>query len=205
MTPMIRQLKQSAEYFENMPKPLIVAVNAALLLFIGFVDYVTGYELGISLLYLIPVGFAVWYGSRSLGMIISCLSVLTIATADFMAGKQTSHLFIEIWNLLMHLGFFMVYAFVLSLVKSDLDERALLIDELRKTLAEVKQLRGFLPICASCKKIRDDKGYWNQLETYISAHSEVQFSHGICPDCVKKLYPEEYERILGIKDLGRRE
>lgn len=55
---------------------------------------------------------------------------------------------------------------------------------------EVKILQGFLPICASCKKIRDDKGYWSQIESYISDHSEAQFSHGVCPDCAKKLYPE---------------
>jgi DNA-binding LacI/PurR family transcriptional regulator len=55
---------------------------------------------------------------------------------------------------------------------------------------KVKTLSGFLPICVSCKKIRDDKGYWNQVEAYISEHSEVEFSHGICPDCIKKLYPD---------------
>ena len=62
--------------------------------------------------------------------------------------------------------------------------------ELRAALAEVKQLSGLLPICASCKKIRDDKGYWNQIEGYIQEHSEAVFSHGICPDCMKKLYPD---------------
>ncbi len=71
------------------------------------------------------------------------------------------------------------------------------IDALQKALAEVKTLRGFLPICASCKKIRDDNGYWNQIEAYIRDHSEVEFSHGICPDCAKKLYPE-----LLSKDSG---
>ena len=55
---------------------------------------------------------------------------------------------------------------------------------------KVKTLSGFLPICVSCKKIRDDKGFWNQVEAYISEHSEVEFSHGICPDCMKKLYPD---------------
>ena len=57
-------------------------------------------------------------------------------------------------------------------------------------LSEIQTLRGILPICANCKKIRDDKGYWNQIEAYISDHSEAQFSHGICPDCAKELYPE---------------
>jgi len=66
--------------------------------------------------------------------------------------------------------------------------------ELQKALDEVKTLSGFIPICASCKNIRDDKGYWNQLEAYIQEHSDAKFSHGICPDCAKKLYPEIYEK-----------
>jgi ligand-binding sensor domain-containing protein len=64
-------------------------------------------------------------------------------------------------------------------------------------LASVKVLSGLLPVCASCKNIRDDKGYWNQIETYIHEHSEAQFSHGICPDCARRLYPEHAERLLG--------
>jgi PAS domain S-box-containing protein len=69
-------------------------------------------------------------------------------------------------------------------------EREKLLQELQDALARVKQLSGLLPICASCKKIRDDKGYWNQIETYIHEHSEAEFSHGICPECLEKLYPE---------------
>lgn len=72
-------------------------------------------------------------------------------------------------------------------------ERERLIGELKDALANIKTLSGLLPICASCKKIRDDKGYWNQLETYIERHSEADFTHGICPDCARKLYPEDFE------------
>ncbi len=72
-------------------------------------------------------------------------------------------------------------------------EKENLILELTEALSEVKKLSGMLPICASCKKIRDDKGYWNQIESYIGDHSEAEFSHGICPDCAKKLYPEFYK------------
>jgi len=64
--------------------------------------------------------------------------------------------------------------------------------ELRNALAQVKKLSGFLPICAACKKIRDDKGYWQQIEAYIRDHSEAEFSHSICPDCSRRLYPELY-------------
>ena len=64
--------------------------------------------------------------------------------------------------------------------------------ELKEALSKVKILSGFLPICSFCKKIRDDKGYWNQIETYIGNHSEAEFTHGICPRCAKRLYPDFY-------------
>jgi hypothetical protein len=193
----MRLLRRLTAYFANKSKPFLITANIALLLCVGMVDYTTGYEIGVSLFYLIPISFAGWFGGRLPGIIISCLSVLTIAFADLMAGKVLHHLFVELWNLLMHLGFFFVYSVVLSLVKTDLDERKKLVEELRKALSEVKQLSGILPICASCKQIRDDEGYWKQIESYISDHSEAQFSHGICPECVKKLYPEQYERVIG--------
>jgi PAS domain S-box-containing protein len=69
-------------------------------------------------------------------------------------------------------------------------EREKLIAELQQALAEIKTLHGILPICSSCKKIRDDKGAWQHLETYISRHTEAEFTHGLCADCAKKLYPE---------------
>jgi hypothetical protein len=64
--------------------------------------------------------------------------------------------------------------------------------DLANQLAHIRVLRGFLPICASCKKIRDDRGYWNQIESYIKEHSEAEFSHSICPACAERLYPEEW-------------
>ncbi|MBI5076041.1 MAG: VUT family protein [Nitrospirae bacterium] len=69
-------------------------------------------------------------------------------------------------------------------------ERDNVIQELRKSLSEVKTLRGLLPICAGCKRIRDDKGYWNRIEEYIRDRSDAEFSHGICPDCERKTLEE---------------
>jgi len=65
---------------------------------------------------------------------------------------------------------------------------------LQEALSQVKQLSGMLPICASCKKVRDDQGYWTQIEAYISSHSHAEFSHGICPDCGDQLYPGIYRK-----------
>jgi PAS domain S-box-containing protein len=70
------------------------------------------------------------------------------------------------------------------------EEREKMIAELQDALANIKTLKGLLPICASCKKIRDDKGYWNQIEAYIRDHTDADFSHGICPECREKLYPD---------------
>lgn len=69
--------------------------------------------------------------------------------------------------------------------------------ELQSTLSQVKTLRGLLPICAGCKKIRDDAGYWHDVELYIHDHTEAELSHGLCPDCARKLFPEYYAEDKG--------
>jgi PAS domain S-box-containing protein len=69
-------------------------------------------------------------------------------------------------------------------------ERDRLVQELQQTLARVKMFSGLLPICANCKKVRTGKGNWEQIETYVRKHSEADFSHGICPECAKQLYPD---------------
>lgn len=73
------------------------------------------------------------------------------------------------------------------------EERQKLIVNLQNALDEIKTLRGLIPICASCKKIRDDAGFWTEIEIYVRDHTEAQFSHGICPDCARKLYPDIFE------------
>lgn len=75
------------------------------------------------------------------------------------------------------------------------EEREKLIVDLKRALSKVKTLSGLLPICAACKKIRDDKGYWKQIESYIHEHSEAEFSHGICPECAVKLYPTYVKKV----------
>ncbi|MBC8490932.1 MAG: histidine kinase, partial [Candidatus Marinimicrobia bacterium] len=78
-----------------------------------------------------------------------------------------------------------------------LEERDELIEEFREALIKIKTLSGMIPICASCKKIRDDSGFWQQVETYFQEHSGAEFSHSLCPDCLKDLYPEFYAKKYG--------
>jgi PAS domain-containing protein len=75
------------------------------------------------------------------------------------------------------------------------------VGDLGKALSEVKHLTGLLPICAGCKMVRDDRGYWQQVEQYLSEHTDASFSHGMCPDCLRKLYPEIAEDIINDNEL----
>lgn len=83
-------------------------------------------------------------------------------------------------------------------------EREELISSLQTALGQVKTLRGLLPICANCKKIRDDHGYWQDVAVYVREHTEAEFSHGICPDCMQKLYPEFYGKLANESDKAAR-
>ncbi len=75
------------------------------------------------------------------------------------------------------------------------EEQQRLIGELSKALREVKTLKGLLPICSFCKRVRDDQGYWARLEEYLEKHADAEVSHGLCPDCVREHYPEVYEEL----------
>ena len=79
-------------------------------------------------------------------------------------------------------------------MRRERDEREQLVGKLQGALAQMETLRGILPICSSCKKIRDENGSWNEIEPYIRSHSQAEFSHSICPDCEEELYPEYSKR-----------
>ena len=80
------------------------------------------------------------------------------------------------------------------------EDRKKLVDDLQEALDNIKTLKGLIPICSSCKNIRDDKGFWNEVEVYLGKHTDIEFSHSLCPDCMKKHYPEEYKRL---QDKGK--
>jgi response regulator RpfG family c-di-GMP phosphodiesterase len=82
------------------------------------------------------------------------------------------------------------------LIEKQNEELNIANQKLQAAFSHIKELKGILPICVHCKKIRDDKGYWEQVEQYIEKHADVGFSHGICPDCLQKYFPDEAEEIL---------
>jgi len=119
------------------------------------------------------------------GGISVTISAGSIFAAQKKAIQQLSIAHISIWAVGI-IGIFLGY----QLIKKEELRRMGIIVELEESIGEVKRLSGLLPICSHCKKIRDDKGYWNQIEDYVHDHSEAEFSHGICPECAKKYYPD---------------
>lgn len=77
------------------------------------------------------------------------------------------------------------------------------VEELSQALAEVRTLKGIVPICANCKNVRDDQGYWNRVETYLNEHTEADFTHAVCPDCMKRLYPQ-FKDDSDVKETKKR-
>lgn len=108
----------------------------------------------------------------------------------------------ELYGVLSPLRYLLTYTIVAAIAYGLDSSRThyyqeLLVEKmaLEKALQQIKTLRGLLPICASCKSIRDDRGYWSRIETYLDEHSELKLSHGICPACMEKLYPEEFAEM----------
>jgi hypothetical protein len=163
---------------------------------VGFVDWLTGHELSIFVLYFLPVGLAAWHLGLASTVIEAVLCAASWYSADALAGHVYSAPIFAVGNTLVRLCAFLAIGWAICRI------RTLLISEressalLRRSLAEIKVLQGILPICAACKKIRDKDDRWIQIERYVSTHSNAEFTHGYCPDCAKALLAE-----AGLTDL----
>ncbi len=137
--------------------------------------------------YVAVVLVSLWIPDKSFTLKVALLSSLLT-----LFGLLYSPLGGELWKVLLNraLALFAIWATaVLTLQRKGIEEQRVKdLEEKNRILEETKVLRGLLPICASCKKIRDDKGYWKQIEIYIETHSDVNFSHGICQECQEELY-----------------
>lgn len=165
---------------------------------IGWFDYATGYDLHVFAFYFAPVWLIAWHVGLRSGIYMALLAAATWFAADYVSGHPSSP-GIAGWNALMELAACIVMAGIASVVRTQLRAREKLNTELFETMAQIKRLEGLLPICAACKQIRNERGEWELMEKYITAHSEAQFSHSVCPECARQLYPEYLDEPGGGK------
>lgn len=140
--------------------------------------------------YVVVVLASLWVSKRNFTIGVAwASSVLTLI------GLFYSPVGGEMWKVLLNraLALFVIWTTaILALQRKKIEEdRLRAVQEAKQILEETKILRGLIPICASCKKIRDDKGYWNRIESYIEKHSDAHFSHGICRECQDRLYGDQ--------------
>lgn len=171
-------------------QPVVLIISFSLIAIIGIIDYITGIELNFFVFYYIPIAITAWYINKNWAIFNSVLSALTWTIIDILSLHNYSHWSLFFWNGGIRFISFITFAVGLFMIKRLLDVEKELSGSLRTTLEEIKMLKGFLPICASCKNIRNDRGYWEKIEQYISSHSGAEFTHTLCPDCIKKLYPD---------------
>lgn len=186
--------KDIFSYHEKLNRVTIIVIGIVLVVLLGVIDFVSGYELSFSIFYLAPIAFVGWSAGRCEGLIVALLSAIVWLIADMASGRTFSSLFIPFWNAVVRLGFFTVVVLLLSKLQCIYAEQIRLVSELRKTIEQVKILSGLIPMCAWCKKIRDDQGYWQQVETYLTMHPKASLTHTICPDC-KKNWEKELQTL----------
>lgn len=156
----------------------------------GLVDWLTGYELNFFVFYFLPVSMGAWYFGYLGAISLSILSAGVWFGADVLTGHTYASDVYAVWNALVRLVSFLAIGLSASRIKLLLDREREVTASLRKSVSKIKVLESFLPICAQCKKIRNQQGVWQQLEVYIGQHTDTQFSHGYCPECAKKILSE---------------
>jgi len=169
---------------------ILLCISIFSVFLLGIVDWKTGYEIQFFVFYFIPIITTAWFCGTSPSIMISILCAAVWFLADIKSGHEYPNPTLLYWNTLIRLVSFLLVGIAISKNKFLLDEERKIRAELQKTISEVKTLRGLIPICCICKKIRNDKGYWQQMESYISTHTNALFSHGYCSECAKKAFKE---------------
>lgn len=168
---------------------VLYVVCFILLISILLFDLVHPLGVGIGSLYITVIFLSLWL-PHDKATVIFAIIVSTLIIAGFFFKPQVAEMWKATYNRVIALFTVWVIA-LLGMKRKQLEKQQnKILFEREKALQEVKILRGLLPICASCKRIKDDNGYWTQIEGYIKNHSEAEFTHGLCPECAERLYPE---------------
>ena len=173
--------------------PGLYGVCALLIGAVFILDLAIPLGVAVGVLYIFAVLVSLWAPRNRDTLIVAALASALIITAFFLKPPVD-----EMWKVLFNRAISLFAVWIAATLgierkKTEQQKNAMLLER-EKALEEVKILKGFLPICSSCKKIRDNLGDWSQLEGYIKAHSEAEFTHSVCPECAEKLYPDFYKK-----------
>src|SRR5919106_1426117 len=177
---------EAREYLNRLPGTAFVLMGFGLVLLVGGVDYLTGKEINLLFLYLVPVTFIAWFMGRRDGLIIAVISVIASFAVESMVGHFYSEPVFLYWNVSLRLASFMIVATILSSMKFSFEENAKLILEIQIALAKTNTFTSRNPICAWCQKVRNEEGRWQGFDSYVKERSIIEVTHGICPDCLKR-------------------
>ncbi len=167
-----------------------LAVWLAALLFLGvliWVDVCTPWELGFTAFYMLPVLWIAWNRGIHEGVAMALLSGLAFYIVDRTSGQPFSREFYRVWTVLNHEGTYLVAAWAVGGLSQGLRTQRALAGRLESALAEVKELKGYLAVCAWCHAIRDEDGHWQPMEVFLASHTHATTTHGICPDCARRM------------------
>ena len=174
---------------------VLYCVCGILLIAIFLFDLAIPAGIAVGVLYVTVVLVSLWLPHRPATLAFATVSsVLILAALLFKPPAE------DIWKTAFNRGISLFAVWVIALLglmrKRMEEQRNTMLLEREKALREVKILSGLLPICASCKRIKDETGTWTQIEGYIKKHSEAEFTHGICPECAERLYPDIFKKIV---------
>jgi hypothetical protein len=165
---------------------LLAGIAAVTLL--GGADYLTSDTIDFEILFFAPVAFVAWAAGTGAALVVACFAVGAGMSTDLVLGRLGEAPLSTTWEAASRL---LAYGAVIGFIstRAALRERERLIARLRRANDEIKTLRGLLPVCAWCARIRDDErgGRWEKIEVYVSERSEATFTHGICPECAEGL------------------
>ena len=150
------------------------------------IDYITGRLIQFPIAYVLPVGMAAWREQKPTAYAMAIFLPFARVWFHF-PWHETQSLSVAVLNALIAVLALILYAYLVDRIAW----------QTRSLEKKVRVLEGILPVCASCKRIRTEKGEYEQIEKYITEHSQASFSHGICPECAKKLYPEYFKDEQG--------
>jgi hypothetical protein len=160
-----------------LPRRTVCFLSFAGVLGLGWLDWVSGFQMNFFAFYFLPVAWLAWAVGAAPAYAAAILSGLVWFVVDQHSGFPYTNEFFGFWNAGMRLISFLIIAFAVSRIRSLLDKSRMI----------AHRLTGLLPICAWCKKVRNDEGYWEQVEQYFQEHAEARFTHGVCEECKQRI------------------